>query len=227
MSIRKLAVCGLLGAILSLVSLSPGAAQTPPGSVVFSEIMWPGSDASSADEWIELYNRSATAVDVSGWTITRGDGEDEQVMVLIPAAVIEPGGAFLISNYGAEDARSHLAWTPDLVDAAVSLPNSRLQLRLYDADPASGQLVDEADDGSGAPLAGVGGDAKSSMVRVALDMIGSLPDAWSTALESDGWDSGAKELGTPGTVPGSGQARPESPTQISASSWARLKRSPR
>ena len=104
-------------------------------------------------------------------------------MVLIPLAVIMPGAVFLISNYKADDDRSLLAWTPDLVDAAVSLPNSRLRLRLYDSDPAAGRVIDEADDGSDAPFAGLGGDNKASMVRVSLDMSGILPDAWATAQE--------------------------------------------
>ena len=98
-------------------------------------------------------------------------------MVLIPLAVIMPGAVFLISNYKADDDRSLLAWTPDLVDAAVSLPNSRLRLRLYDSDPAAGRVIAEADDGSDAPFAGLGGDNKAPMVRVSLDMSGILPDA--------------------------------------------------
>ena len=62
---------------------------------------------------------------------------------------------FLIANYAPDDERSRLAGTAQLVDAAVSLPNTKLQLRLYDGDPeASAQLVDMADDGKGAPLAG-------------------------------------------------------------------------
>lgn len=227
MSMRTSALSGAFYALLVSATVSPSTAQSAPGAVVFSELMWTGSDASSADEWIELYNRSAAPVDLSGWTITRGDGEDEEVMILISTAVVPPGTVFLIANYDADDARSRLAWAPNLVDAAVSLPNSRLRLRLYDADPASGRLIDEADDGSGTPFAGSGGDSKSSMVRVALGMAGSLPGAWSSALESAGWDVGAVELGTPGTIPGELRSSGESSTQIAASSWARLKRTPR
>ena len=40
--------------ILALLAVCPLYAQSP--SVVFSEIMWMGSSASSADEWIALYN---------------------------------------------------------------------------------------------------------------------------------------------------------------------------
>ena len=144
-------------------------------------------------------------------------------MVLIPLAVIMPGAVFLISNYKADDDRSLLAWTPDLVDAAVSLPNSRLRLRLYDSDPAAGRVIDEADDGSDAPFAGLGGDNKASMVRVSLDMSGILPDAWATAQEASDWDPGAEELGTPGTIPGQFLPDADSATQVTAASWGSLK----
>ncbi len=221
MSNRIPILCSLL-TMATLTAVAPILAQTP-GIVVFSELMWSGSSASSADEWIELYNRGTEPVDLSGWTITRGDAEDEAVMVLIPPAVISPGGVFLIANYDADDDRSQLESAPDLVDAAVSLPNSRLRLRLYDDDPAAGQLIDEADDGSGAPFAGLGGDSKASMVRVSLDMVGTLPDAWSTAEEAVGWDAGAIELGTPGSIPGQLQPGAEGATQVTGSSWARLK----
>jgi len=224
MSIRISTLGGLLCVAAALsTTLSPARGQTEPGAVVFSELMWSGSDASSADEWIELYNRGAEPVDLSGWTITRGEDEDEAVMVLIPVAVIMPGEVFLIANYKADDDRSRLAWAPDLVDAAVSLPDSRLRLRLYDADPSVGRVVDEADDGRGAPFAGLGGDSKASMVRVSLDRTGSLPESWSTAEEAAGWDSGAVELGTPGSIPGQLQPDATSATQVTAASWGRLK----
>ena len=35
------------------------------------ELMWSGSSGSSADEWIEFYNRSSATIDLSGWTLTR------------------------------------------------------------------------------------------------------------------------------------------------------------
>ena len=34
-------------------------AAAPPGPIVISELLWSGSSGPSADEWIELYNRSA------------------------------------------------------------------------------------------------------------------------------------------------------------------------
>ena len=64
--------------------------------IVISEVMYhfPGSD----EEWIELYNRSGTPVDVSGWRL------DDAVTFTIPGlpgsgyTLIGPGGYLVISN---------------------------------------------------------------------------------------------------------------------------------
>ena len=141
----------LLAFLLSATAFSTALAAGEPGDVVFSELMWMGSESSSADEWIELYNRGSSAKDLGGWTITqtKKDGE-ESVMLQLGEATLAPGAAFLISNYNA--ARSQISVEPDVVATAVALPNSKLLLRLYDGDPeAGGNLIDSADDGTGAP----------------------------------------------------------------------------
>jgi hypothetical protein len=200
---------------------TPSLSAALPGEIIFSELMWMGSSASNADEWIELYNCGNHLVELSGWTITRLTREGEQPMLELEAGHIEPGDTFLIANYAADNPRSHLTISPDLVATAVSLANDRLQLRLYNRQ---GKLVDLADDGRGIPLAG---DAhlKRSMVRIGFDQDGSLPDSWATAREANGWDQGSSELGTPGSIPASLEpAFPERPgTAVLSISWAHLK----
>ena len=155
---------------------APVAAQ--PGPVVISELMWSGSTASTADEWIELYNASNAAIDLVGWTLTYRSGDEDKVMFVLDAAVIPAGQTFLIANYAANHKNSLLAVEPQRVDAAVSLPNTKLLLQLYDGDPqAGGQLIDVADDGRGAPFAGDSA-SKSAMVRIAFDQPGDQPESW-------------------------------------------------
>ena len=212
---------------LLLGSLGASAQAEPPGPVVFSEIMWMGSAASSSDEWIELYNRGDTRVDVAGWTVTRLTQEGEEVMVQIEAGSLDPQATFLIANFAADDSRSHLAVVPQLVDSGLALANTKLQLRLYAGDPENGgALVDVADDGTGAPFAG-DNSLKQAMVRVAMDQDGALSESWATAQEASGWDAGASERGTPGQIPT--HLRPAEPsgqsgtTQIQPAAWAALK----
>jgi len=211
-------------AIALLLSSATTLRAEVPGQVVFSEIMWMGSSASSADEWLELYNRSDAEIGLAGWTITRLADGQEEVMLHIEKGQIPPGGVFLIANYPPEEAHSALAVKPDLVNAAIALSNTRLQLRLYDGDPQAGaRLVDVADDGSGAPLAG-DSQLKKAMVRVLFDGDGAAPASWATAQEASGWDPGAPELGTPGQAPPRPRsASSEASTPIRPVTWALLK----
>ena len=115
--------------ILALFAVCPLYAQSP--SVVFSDIMWMGSSASSADECIELYNAGSSAQNLQVWTITRLTQQGEEAILTIDEGIIEPGQAFLIANYAADHANSRLANTPQIVSATLSLPNNKLQLGLY------------------------------------------------------------------------------------------------
>jgi len=211
---------GLSGSIAG-----PVRAETP-GPVVISELMWMGSATSSSDEWIELYNPSSSAVDLDGWVIAKpGSGGEIQEMVRLTAGSLAPGGVFLISNFDHGDTRTSLDMSPDQVNSAISLVNSKLQILLYDGTPdEGGRLVDRADDGSGAPLAG-DGKLKQAMVRVDFLADGAQKEAWGTAVEAVGWRQGTTELGTPGTIP----SRLLSPsvdatsTAVPATSWSALK----
>ena len=172
-----LLLCGL-GTVVQAQNYDP--------KIVFSELMWMGSSASSSDEWIELYNRRDVQIDLAGWTIVRLTKDGEEIMLQIQEGKIPAHATFLISNYSSDDPRSRLAVQPQLVDAAVSLPNTKLQLRLYDGDPEKGgKLVDTADDGSGAPFAG-DNKLKYAMMRVAFDQDGALPASWLTAEKAIG-----------------------------------------
>ena len=193
-------VVAILTALLAHSPNCSQAAKARPARVVFSELMWTGSSASSADEWVELVNLGADSADLSGWTITRLGREGEQVMLQLESGTTAPGETFLIANYGPGDSRSMLATDADLVTKAVSLPNTKLQLRLYAGSPESGAVMDVADDGRGAPLAG-DVKAKAAMVRVLFGTDGTSKAAWQTANTASGWDDGAGELGTPGSIP--------------------------
>ena len=115
---------------------------------------------------------------------------------------IPAGGYFLISNFNAEGSKINVL--PNLVDKAVSLANSQLQIKLYDGpweEPTS-TIIDIADDGTGAPAAG-DNENKYSMVRGPgtgdyTPGDGTDPGNWHTADRAFGWDPGATELGTPG-----------------------------
>ncbi len=165
-----------------------------PGDVVINELMWMGSSASGSDEWVELKNITNSTIDfsVNNWSIYKNDS----LMLVIDSGTLDPNSYFLISNYDADSASSVLDVTPDLVKTAISLSNSGAQYKLYDAADNAGSLIDAADDGTGAPLAGDNTN-KYSMERNSTSGNGTLAANWHTANKSVNFDLGAFEKGTP------------------------------
>ncbi len=64
------------------------------GEVVINEVAWAGHANYTSDEWIELYNASAHAVDLAGWTLRTGDGTPSITL----SRVIDAGGYYLLER---------------------------------------------------------------------------------------------------------------------------------
>ncbi|MFH1367082.1 MAG: lamin tail domain-containing protein [Patescibacteria group bacterium] len=183
--------------ILLTMARQAKAENVPP--VVINELMWMGSNLSAYDEWIELKNTTATEIDLSGWYLTKKSSGTESQMLIIPAGKkISANGFLVISNYDTASTSCALNFIPDLVDSDVSLANSALQIKLYDA---LGNFIDTADDGSGNPLAGeyISGQTWKSMERNKKFTDGTLASAWHTAAGQAGFKEGGDVFGTPGS----------------------------
>jgi hypothetical protein len=87
---------GLL--VLVVAALPVLAAPVTPQAlhldVVVSEIAWMGTTTSYNDEWIELYNNTASAVDLTGWTLNAADGTPS----ILLSGVIPAGSFFLLER---------------------------------------------------------------------------------------------------------------------------------
>ena len=68
--------------------LDPNAA---PGNIVINEIMFSPAPASTATEYIELYNRGTNTVNLTGWRFSRG------VDYTFPARTLAPGAYLVIA----------------------------------------------------------------------------------------------------------------------------------
>lgn len=204
----KIASFSLAFLILSIVAvgifapaekpLQANGDPAPPaaGEVVINELMWAGSANSDYDEWIELKNMTDLPVDLSGCKLTKKDDADDAIMLVIPdGESISENGLYLISNYAADSVNSNLFVNPNLVNTAVGLSNTALEIKLI-----CGQtLIDIAGNG-GDPLnmAGDKVDPKKSMSRKAVITDGDSEDSWCTAVTSVNWDAETTEKGTPG-----------------------------
>lgn len=72
---------------------SPGAPFSPcEETPTISEINYKSSAGADAGDWVELYNRSNTSLDLSGWKIGDGNGQ----IFEIPPGVLLPPGAYQV-----------------------------------------------------------------------------------------------------------------------------------
>jgi len=140
--------------LLGVQALPRRASADDAGPVVISEVAWGGTAASSADEWIELHNVGAGAVDLAGWTLQDGDGD---VFIALTGAI--PASGFFLLERSGDDAVGDVA--ADQIYAGA-LDNDGDSLALRDA---AGLLVDTANGAGGPWPAGSGSPEYRSMER--------------------------------------------------------------
>lgn len=131
----------ILAGIMSFMPLVPAHAQFTPQNPFIAEINWAGSERSTADEWIRLWNPGSEPVDVGGWILT-GSATGGGALEIAAPSVIAPNAGLLIANYPANHANSLLTEPPRLVTTSLSLPNKNAQYLL--ANPL-GEVVDQVE----------------------------------------------------------------------------------
>ncbi len=124
------------------------ASTAAPLDVIISEVAWGGTAASTADEWIELYNNTASAIDLSGWTLTAVDGTPAITL----AGSIPAGGFFLLER--TDDTAVSDVTADQFFSGAIENTDESLVLR-----DAASQVIDTANgNGGGWPAGGTGPD---------------------------------------------------------------------
>lgn len=157
-----------------------------PGSVVINEVAWAGSADNANDEWIELYNTSSQAVDLSNWYLDDDHGASTYT---IQSGTIAPHGYFLIEDHES----AIMTVTADAI-IDVSLANTGDSLQLYDS---AAQLIDNANSSGGAWFAGSSA-TKATMERVDALASGDVAANWQVSTGSGQQSSGGSAIiGTP------------------------------
>ena len=87
----------------------------------------------SPEEWVELHNRTAAAVDISGWKL------DDAIAFTFPAATTIPAGGFLVVNSG--QFSGSLANAGDSIKLRDTLGAQVDRDRTIDTEPAGGTPV--------------------------------------------------------------------------------------
>ncbi len=132
---KTLSIIGLIALLITFIPFSQISVQaTTSGDVVINEIAWMGTTTSYANEWMELYNNTATTVDLTGWTLTAADGSPSVSL----SGTISPHGYYLLER---TDDTSVPNSTANLIYTG-NLSNSREVLELKDN---TGLLIDQVD----------------------------------------------------------------------------------
>lgn len=159
---------------------TPGGANIAAisNNIVINEIFYHAID-DGPEQWIELHNKGAAAVDISGWKFTDGVGFD------FPAATSIPADGYLVVAWNpAAFAALHPAVTA-LGPWTGSLSGAGELLTLRDANDNIADQVRYADSGRWSPWADGGGSS--------LEL--KDPDADNNTGEA--WDSSDESLATP------------------------------
>jgi cardiolipin synthase len=181
---RALASCLALAA---LVPLGWSTGPTSPNKVVINEIAWSGTACSYSDEWIELHNPTAQAVDLSGWVLTAADGTPSINL----EGVIASGGYLLLER--SDD--STVVDIPADLTYIGALEDTGEVLQLWDAQ---GSLIDSAN-GDGGPWPAGSNDPDISVERIA-PLAADTDANWVTndGVTRNGYDCGWNPIaGTP------------------------------
>jgi hypothetical protein len=131
---------GLIGLMLMPSGVPVMAAA--PGTVVINEVAWAGSTDSANDEWLELYNTTSAAVDLSNWKL-RDDGVDAFTFP-VGSSIAARGYLLMEDSEGVTNLPADLIFN-------MSLANTGDSLQLVDA---AGVVIDTVNGSGGAWYAG-------------------------------------------------------------------------
>jgi hypothetical protein len=162
------------------------------GSVIFSEIMQNPSAVADADgEWFELYNTTASPIDLQGWTIVDDDHTLSQEGFIIPNSLVIGGNSYLVFATNG-DMMTNGGLTPDYVYdyATLTLGNGTDGLTIN----CSETLIDIVVWDNGATFPDPSGASMSLNVAHLNDTDNDVGANWETAV----FIFGDGDFGTPG-----------------------------
>lgn len=162
----------LLFLLVCSLFVNPAQARSQ-AAIYINEIAWMGTTNSPFDEWLELYNNSPVAVDLTGWQLLAQDNSP----VIHLSGVIESKEYFLLERTD-ETSLPHIK--ADLVYTG-GLNNHGEILMLFNAN---GSLIDQVGCSSGW-FSGLN-EEKKTMERKNYDSLPSLEKDWQTSQQTGG-----------------------------------------
>ncbi len=106
------------------------------GHVVISEVLYDAAGRDASYEWVELYNPTGAAVDLSGWTLT-----DNKNTFTLPSGTVIAAGSFLVIARNSNSFNNRYGFMPDVGGLNTALGNKGDKLTLADNSGATVDFV--------------------------------------------------------------------------------------
>jgi hypothetical protein len=152
------------------------AADAEP-QVIINELHYDPRDRSAGAEYVELYNRGAAAVDLTGWSLAKGVEYQ-----FGPGAYLPAGGYLLVARN--PQAVKYLYGSAALGPFLGKLANEGEELLLRDRN---GRAIDDLTYGIGFPWPTPDDDADQSLGLSNPQLDNSVPGAWRSGAPTPGW----------------------------------------
>jgi lamin tail-like protein len=169
----------------------------PPAiDVVINEVAWSGTQAFPGDEWVELYNATGAAIDLTNWRLEAADGDP---LITLSGLTIPATGYVLLERGSANV--TNVSTGGNVVASTYSsglLDNNGETLYLIND---LSQIVDTANNNGGGWPAGTGLPNRASMERIGV--VADSDFVWvtfngTTFIAQDA--AGNNIYGTPGAI---------------------------
>jgi len=157
--------------------------------LTISEIMYnsPGEDL----EFLEFYNASTEAIDLSGYSIM------DAVNYTFPSLLLEPEATFIITNNSAKFQRFYSLSADEWTSGALG--NSGEVITVMDANQEIIVYVEYSDNQPWSQMADGGG---ASLTRCDVNNDINLPESWDRSFDLAGREEGVNIFSSPGTYDG-------------------------
>ncbi|MEK6854275.1 MAG: lamin tail domain-containing protein, partial [Nanoarchaeota archaeon] len=145
--VALMAVAAALAVVLG-TDAAVAAAANESVNVIISQVLYDPLGSESGGEAVELYNPTASSVNISGWVLAT---ETSQTDAVIPnGAVICSSCYYLIADSNWSNAKDNSSWPNADLEEAITLANTDAGVALKDS---SGVIVDAVGWGNSAGIA--------------------------------------------------------------------------
>jgi hypothetical protein len=175
---------------------NPAPVHFEKGDLVINEIAWMGSNRSSNDKWIELFNNSNRSIDFARTPFYISISGTTSSELTLDSGIIPRGGYWLISTLEPSEPECAFEVSPDFRDIDLPITSSGFFIELHDF---GGHLIDKVDASTG-PLSGENmpsDSVKYTMARKTPPGDGSISSSWFSSEVTSGYKTDALERGTP------------------------------